>query len=208
MSFERLATLWQQVRYLDRYSVPGALVECGVWRGGAAGMMALAHLSCGVPHRDLHLFDSFKGLPEPLTSVDGKDATRWVGGRANGKLRPVGHCVSARDDSERLLGGGKIGYPSTLTHYHVGWFQDTFPTDAQNLPQIALLRVDGDWYESTKLCLEFLYPKVARYGVVVIDDYGYWDGCRRAVDEFVAQLGYPVLFQHLDSAARAWVKPV
>lgn len=207
VSFERLATLWQQVRYLDRYSIPGALVECGVWRGGSAGMMVIAHQSCGIPRRELHLFDSFQGLPEPVSSVDGDAAIHWSGGHANGKLEPVGRCVSVRDDSERLL-RDTIGYPSMLTHYHEGWFQDTLPTDVQNLPPIALLRLDGDWYESTKLCLEFLYPKVVKNGVVVIDDYGHWEGCRRAVDEFVKKLPYPVLLQHLDSAARSWVKPI
>src|SRR5271170_5624155 len=74
-SFERLATLWQQVRYLDRAGIPGALVECGVWKGGSSGMMALAHLSIGNrPTRKIHLFDSFQGLPQPRAAEDGDSA--------------------------------------------------------------------------------------------------------------------------------------
>src|SRR5579863_9599562 len=86
-TFERLATLWHQVRYLDRYGIPGALVEYGVWKGGSSGMMALAHMaSCGTPVRELHLFDSFEGLPEPSSERDGKAAVEYSANRSGGAL--------------------------------------------------------------------------------------------------------------------------
>lgn len=207
VSLERLALLWQQVRYLDRYNIPGVFVECGVWRGGSCGMMALAHnASVKTPRRHLHLFDSFQGLPEPIAEVDGAAAVEWAGGRASGNLRSIGQCVSPLEDSRQLL-EQQLGYPKSLIHYHVGWFQQSMAADAPLLGDIALLRLDGDWYESTKLCLQSLYPKVVKYGVVVIDDYGHWPGCRRAVDEFLAELGKPVMLHHVDYAARCWVKP-
>lgn len=206
-SFERMATLWQQVRYLDRHGVHGALVECGVWKGGAAGLMALAHMRSGHPPvRALHLFDSFEGIPEPRGDIDGSAAVSLAAGRASGALKSTGKLASGLGDSKQLL-EVEIGYPKELIHYHEGWFQDTLPRDASALGEIALLRLDGDWYDSTAVCLKHLYSKVVRHGVVVIDDYGHFDGCRRAVDEFVASLATPILLNHIDYTGRYFVKP-
>lgn len=204
-SFERLATLWQQVRYLDRFDIPGALVECGVWRGGCVGMMALAHMrSVPKPWRELHLFDSFEGLHQPDRAIDGEAAIKVAKNAADGKLEPIGACVANIDYSRKLL--AEIGYPEHLIHYHAGWFQDTIPRDAPKLGPIALLRLDGDWYEPTRIALDHLHGKVAPQGVVVIDDYGHFEGCRRAVDEFIARAGRPVLLNHIDYTARSWIK--
>ncbi|HXO21784.1 MAG TPA: TylF/MycF/NovP-related O-methyltransferase [Thermoanaerobaculia bacterium] len=205
-TFERLASLWQQVRYLDRYAIAGDLVECGVWKGGAAGTMALAHLaSAPRPSRTLHLFDSFEGLPEPSAEKDGAGATRYAADRAGGMLSPIDECVASPADSRELL-EGRIHYPPELVVYHVGWFENTIPAAAPTLGPIALLRLDGDWYESTRVALVNLYPKVVKGGIVVIDDYGHWEGCRRAVDEFLADLGEPVLLSHIDYTGRYWVR--
>jgi O-methyltransferase len=196
-TFERLATLWQQVRYLDRAGIAGELVECGVWKGGAVGMMALAHLAGRegrAPERTLHLFDSFEGLPAPRAEVDGAAAERFTGG-----------CVGTLADNRHLL-EERIGYPPGLLRYHAGWFEETVPRDAPGFGPIALLRLDGDWYESTRTCLEHLYPKVVVGGVVVIDDYGHWQGCRQAVDEYLAGLAEPVLLHHVDYTCRCWVR--
>jgi O-methyltransferase len=204
-SYERLATLWQQVRYLDRYAIEGSFVECGTWRGGAVGMMALAHTGSGArPTRTLHLFDSFEGLPEP-TANDGGMAESYAAGRTSGTLETIGKCEGPLEDNKELL-ERRIGYPSDLLEYHVGWFQDTVARDAAKTGPIALLRLDGDWYESTKTCLDALYPLVQDGGVVVIDDYGHWAGCRRAVDEFIDALAEPVLLGQIDYTGRYWVK--
>ena len=205
-TFERLASLWEQVRYLDRYGIAGDLVECGVWKGGSVGLMALAHLAGGAPPtRTLHLFDSFAGLPEPRAEVDGETALRYAGSRGAGRLEPIEQCVGPLDDNRRLL-EGEIGYPPELLRYHVGWFEHTLPLDAPALGPIALLRLDGDWYESTRIVLAHLYAKVAPGGVVVVDDYGHWEGCRRAVDEFLRDLPEPVLLHHIDYTSRYWLK--
>ena len=206
ISFERAATLWQQVRYLDRHEIEGAIVECGVWKGGAVGLSALAHLaSVHSPHRHLHLFDSFVGIPEPDASVDGKDAMRFAEGKATGALRTTNLLVGPIESSRRLL-ESTVGYPKELIHYHVGWFQDTLPRDADSLGNIALLRLDGDWYESTAVCLKHLYQYVVKYGVVVIDDYGHFEGCRRAVDEFLVKQQRPILLNHADYTGRYFIK--
>jgi O-methyltransferase len=206
LNFERLATLWQQVRYLDRSGIPGCFAECGVWKGGAVGLMALSHLhSSPVPSRHLHLFDSFEGLPQPNKAKDGVSAIEYSEGIEDGKLDPHFRCVGPLQVNRDLL-EGQLRYPPDLLHYHVGWFQDTIAQTANGLGDIALLRLDADWYDATKLCLETLYEKVVPGGVVVIDDYGHWEGCRTAVDEFIANLNEPVLLNHIDYGGRYWVR--
>ena len=204
-SFERLATLWQQVRYLDRFEIPGSLMECGVWRGGCIGLMALAHMhSAGQPWRELHLFDSFVGLHRPDRRHDGDRAIELAEGEADGALQPIGACVAEMDESRTLL--TELGYPEHLIKYHVGWFQDTIPDAAPTMEPIALLRLDGDWYESTRIALEHLYEKVAPLGVIVADDYGHFEGCRKAVDEFIERQRKPILLNHIDYTGRFWLK--
>jgi hypothetical protein len=138
--------------------------------------------------------------------MDGIGAIRFAGGRAGGKLVPVGRCVSGAADSKELI-LATVKYPAELVHYHAGWFQETVQRDAPDIGPIAVLRLDGDWYESTKICLEYLYPHVARHGVVVIDDYAFYEGCRRAVDEFLSSQVEPVMLHHIDRDARYWIKP-
>lgn len=206
VSFEKLVSLWQQVTYLDSCRIAGAFVECGVWKGGAIGMAAAAHLSSlGKPRRKIHLFDSFEGLPEPVAEFDGEKAVVYSGNRAQGRSKAIGECVGPIEDCRDLL-ERKLGYPAQLIEYHVGWFEDTVPRDAAGIGPIALLRLDGDWYESTKVCLDHLYGQVVPGGVVVVDDYGHWEGCRRAVDEFLERIDEPVLLGHIDYAGRYWVK--
>jgi hypothetical protein len=206
LSYQRLVTLWQQVRYLDRTGIDGALVECGTWKGGAAALMGLAHRRWGEASRDLHLFDSFQGLPEPDRAHDGEMAVRYAGERAAGRLQSIGKCVGTLEDNKPVL-TTIAQYPRSLTHYHVGWFQDTLPLACSSLKTIALLRIDGDWYESTKICLETLFPLVSSGGIVVIDDYGKWAGCRKAVDEFMETLPRRLLINHIDAAGRYIIVP-
>ncbi|HTQ23228.1 MAG TPA: TylF/MycF/NovP-related O-methyltransferase [Candidatus Binataceae bacterium] len=203
-SLERLATLWLQVRYLDRYAIRGDLVECGVWKGGAAGMMALAHMRSGEPYRKLQLFDSFKGMPEPKAEFDGSLVLNYANG--NGALRPIGQLEASVADCEDLL-FQRIGYPEDLVQFHEGWFQDTLPRDAGSVGDVSLLRIAADWYESTVLALQYLYSKVASKGVVIIADYGTFEGARRATDEFLARLSEPIMLHHIDADGRYWIKP-
>jgi O-methyltransferase len=203
VSWERLWSLWWQVAYLDRAAIPGALVECGVAMGGAAGMMALAHMaSVNPPTRALHLFDSFRGIHEPL-EIDGARAAADAGGRVGGALTPVQKGTSPMVSRELLV--KTCGYRESLLCYHVGWFQETLPKESASVGPIALLRLDCDWYESTRLCLEWLYNQVSPGGLVVVDDYGHYEGCRKAVDEFMAKLPHTLLHQ-IDYTGVYWVK--
>lgn len=205
-SYERMITLWQQVRYLDRAGIPGCLVECGTWRGGACGMMALAHLHNQSPWRAIHLFDSFEGLPEPEAERDGGKAIQYAEGKASGSLQSIGRCVGTLEENQHLF-AEIVKYPPELTHYHVGWFQQTVPQARSTLGPVALLRLDGDWYASTKICLDELAPLVSPGGFIILDDYGHWDGCRKATDEFLATLERPVFINHIDRFGRYLIMP-
>lgn len=201
VSYQRLGTLWNQVRWLDRAGINGALVECGSWRGGSCGMMALAHLASGVARRDLHVLDSFEGLPEPDARMDGERSITYAGGQAEGRLVGIGKCVGTLAENKKLI-LDQIAYPAERTHFHVGWFQETLPRVANEMGPIALLRLDGDWYQSTKVCLDHLFDLIVPGGLLILDDYGHWEGCRRATDEFLAARGLTPLLHHIDKTGR------
>jgi hypothetical protein len=200
LSLDRLASLWWQIEYLDRQHITGALVECGVRQGGASAMIALAHMasSGGTPVRELHLFDSFTQMPAP-SEKDGASSWRLM------KEWQQQDVDWPPNISHELL-VSKVHYPESLIHYHVGWFHDTIVPAAKAVGPISLLRLDGDWYESTKQCLDGLYGNVTDGGIVVIDDYGHFEGCRAAVDEFRQKLPIPSLLHRIDCTGRYWVK--
>ena len=167
-----LITLYQQVKYIEDNHIPGDFVEAGVWKGGASGMMALAQLDTGAPVRHMHLFDSFQGLPK-ASKFDGDKDRAWLGEVSHNKNVEVseGGQDLAVDESCVLDLFSRIAYPKENTHIWKGWFQDTILEYAKTKPQIALLRLDGDLYESTKVCLDHLWDLVVPNGVIVIDDY-------------------------------------
>lgn len=211
-----LISLFQQTRFCDRYGIPGSFVECGVWKGGACGLMALANLRFGTSRRHIHLFDSFQDICEPDAAVDGEraicEAAEWSREPGtSGHLRPLAGFYDHRggpgtlEENKELL-ERKIGYPAEFLHYHVGWFQDTLPKDAEGVGQIAILRLDGDWYASTKICLSHLYKNVVKGGFIVVDDYGAYDGCRKAVDEFLESNTKPTFLSFVNKDIRYFIK--
>ena len=154
----------------------GAIVECGTWKGGmACGMLAVAP-----GPRDFHFFDSFEGLP-PAQEIDGQKAIDW---QADTEAPDYYDNNRAdRDAFERRVRAA--ARPDQHLHIHQGWFSDTLPQAPDDL-EIAVLRLDGDWYQSTIDCLENLFDKVLPGGLVIIDDYLDWDGCTRAVHDFLS----------------------
>lgn len=164
-------------------ALPGDFVEMGVARGGTAAILAGSILT--TPERRLWLYDSFEGLPEP-SDLDGKKADAYAGGRTSGELRSIGMCVGSREEVEALL-LDQVGFPPSRLSVVPGWFQHTaFSTRPD---QIALLHLDGDWYESIRVCLTALYDRVTPGGWVVLDDYFVWPGCKLATDEFLTSRG-------------------
>ncbi|MEW6754214.1 MAG: TylF/MycF/NovP-related O-methyltransferase [Candidatus Latescibacterota bacterium] len=212
-----LVSLYEQALFCEQAGVPGAFVECGVWKGGAVGLMALVNLRHGRTRRHLHLFDAFGDICQPDPQVDGERAVREAGmgrgvGELQGNLVPLAGFYAARggpgtlEENRRLL-ECDIGYDPGFVHYHAGWFQQTLPIGAPGVGSIAILRLDADWYASTRVCLEHLFAQVVAGGFVVIDDYGAYDGCRRAVDEFLARGGRPHFLHRCGAEIRYLVVP-
>jgi O-methyltransferase len=199
----RCRRLWDSSKQVLDQKVPGAFVECGVWKGGSSAIMALAIKNAG-QERHLHLFDSFEGLPEP-TEKDGEQAASYSGGRSGGKLATVDKCRAGLDEVRHLI-LDIIKMPEKFAHFHVGWFQNTVPVDAGKLGPIALLRLDGDWYDSTKICLEHLYPLLSPGGILILDDYYCWEGCRKATDEYRSQYKIDSPIERVDQDAGLWLK--
>jgi O-methyltransferase len=201
-SREKLFGLVVAVRYVVDNDIPGDVVECGVWRGGSMQAIARVLAAHGSTDRELHLFDTFEGMPPPSE----EDVRR--GGRPAAELlatRPRSSSIWAIADLEDVRAGmEQVDYPPERIHYHPGMVEETIPAGAPE--RIALLRLDTDWYASTRHELEHLYDRVSPGGVVIIDDYDYWEGSRRAVDEFVAQTGARLLLAPMGSG-RIAVKP-
>jgi O-methyltransferase len=199
----RIYALARAVEYVSARRIPGTLVECGVWRGGS--MMAVAHtlLRLGDTERDLYLFDTFAGMTAP-TDED----VRRTGERAADLLAEqdrnadVWAIASLDDVREAVLG---VGYPVERIHFVEGPVEETLPANAPD--EIALLRLDTDWYESTKHELLHLYPRVASGGVLILDDYGFWQGARKAADEYLSENGISLLLNRIDHTARIAIKP-
>lgn len=215
LPYPRLEALFDQCRHVETTPLSGAYVQCGVWRGGSAGLMALANLQYGKARRPLHLFDTFAGIPQPDAQIDGPRAVgeaERAGIGTEGRLESnpgfyenMGRAVGRIDDSRGLL-LDEIGYDEAEVHYHIGLFQETVP-QAQDLGPIALLHLDGDWYASTRVCLEHLYDRVVIGGLVVLDDYGAYEGCARAVDEFLRCRGIRAYLHPIDAESRLLIKP-
>lgn len=196
--------LCEAVRYIVKSGVDGDFVECGVWRGGSVMAEALELLALGAADRELYLFDTFAGMPMPseldqsLTISDAPPLARW-----QRDLR-ADHNEWAYVPLEAVRANVlSTGYPPERVHLVKGPVETTIPSQAPDA--IALLRLDTDWYSSTKHELEHLYPRLVPGGVLILDDYGAWAGHRKAVDEYVPTSR--LLLTRLDDFARIAVKP-
>jgi hypothetical protein len=199
-STERLNGLCEAVRYINETGIEGDIVECGVWRGGS--MMAIAEMlkRSGDTSRNLHLFDTFEGMSEPTeadVSVDGATAVDQLANEDKNDGKSV-WCVASLEDVQSHM--TQTGYPNERVHYHVGKVEETIPEAAPS--KIALLRLDTDWYESTAHEMEHLFSRLSDGGVLIVDDYGHWQGARRAVDEYFAKHSIGMMLHRLDYTGR------
>ncbi|MEV6654602.1 TylF/MycF/NovP-related O-methyltransferase [Streptomyces sp. NPDC051219] len=199
---EKLNALIYAVRHVVRHNIPGDIVECGVWRGGSMQAVAKTLLALGETGRDLHLFDTYEGMTPPTEEDmrrDGKSAAELLA--VQGKDRPIWAVASLEDVQAGFEG---VPYPADRIHYVRGKVEDTVPRQAPE--RISVLRLDTDWYASTRHELECLYPRLVSGGVLLIDDYGYWQGSRQATDEFLEKTGERLLLLRMDEG-RIAVKP-
>lgn len=199
---DKLFALIVATRYVVDHGIPGTFVECGVWRGGSQQAVAYTLLERGVTDRDLHLFDTFAGMPQPTAKdrrYDGRPAVELL---ERSDERAKVWAVASLEDVR--AGMAETSYPPERVHFHPGRVEETIPAAAPD--QVAILRLDTDWYASTLHELEHLYDRVPSGGVLFFDDYGYWAGAREAVDEFLARTGARLLLAPMASGRFA-VKP-
>ncbi len=179
--WKALENAFKVTALVEQNKIEGALVECGVAKGGTAAMMALTNRKLGTIMRPKWFFDSYEGLPEPT-------AEDYEGGKQGHFIRPLtkGACLGTIEQVSDLM-FNKLHLPKNEVHLVKGWFQDTVPVYRERIGPIAMLRLDGDWYESTKIPLENLFDQISIGGFVIIDDYATCFGSRKAVDEFRAE---------------------
>ena len=198
---ERVVALTQAVEYIQRREIPGDIVECGVWRGGSMMATARTLLAGDGPTRHLHLFDTFEGMNAPSEADrdhEGESAADLLDRTPKDAANVW--CIAGIDDvRENML---STGYPEDRFTLVQGPVEETIPQGAPE--QIALLRLDTDWYESTRHELKHLYPRLVSGGVLIIDDYGHWQGARKAVDEY---FDGDLLLARIDYTGRIAVKP-
>jgi O-methyltransferase len=201
---DRILAACDAIRYVDRFKIPGAIVECGVWAGGSVMAMIRTLIDVGDMTRDVYLFDTFDGMTDPTAEdrdIYGRSAAEMMA--ETDKQTATIWAYRSLPDVRRNVGG--TGYPSERTIFVQGKVEDTVPDKAPD--QIAVLRLDTDWYESTKHELTHLVDRVAPGGVLIIDDYGHFQGARKAVDEWLATVDRPVLLNRIDYSGRLAVLP-
>lgn len=191
LGYGRLRGLYRAVHHAVTNDIAGDIVECGTARGGSAALMGLTLRQLG-SDRSLWVFDTFAGLPPPTEKDPDYDIARHFTGTCRGELDEVKSLFKRLGIFDRVC-------------FVEGLFQETLPTSS--ISSIAVLHVDGDWYESVRSCLEALYDRVSFGGVIQIDDYGHWAGARKAVEEFFKERSIQPSLKYLDYTGRQFVKP-
>jgi hypothetical protein len=198
---ERIYALIQAARYVSSTNIMGGIIECGVWKGGSMAAVARTLLQLHDVRRDLHLFDTFEGMTEPTledTNRSGMLAAELM------VKNPGIKCDGAPLEIAKTV-LYETGYPKEKIHFVQGKVEETIPRLSPD--SISLLRLDTDWYQSTKHELVHLFPRLSRGGVIIIDDYGHWEGCRQACDEYFSEQRIPILLNRIDDTARIALKP-
>ena len=201
---ERIYALIQSVRYISKNNIDGDIVECGVWKGGSMMAAALTLSQIKDNNRHLYLFDTFEGMTEPTEKdldYKGHSASTLLENSVKSDESSV-WCYATLETVEETL--QKTGYDREKLHFIKGKVEQTIPDKA---PQnISILRLDTDWYESTRHELIHLFPRLSTGGVIIIDDYGFWKGSRLASDEYISQNNIKILFNRIDQAGRIGIK--
>jgi O-methyltransferase len=200
---ERIYANCTAIKWVMANNIQGSIVECGVWRGGSTMAMALTLLKLKEAVRVLYLYDTFEGMSEP--SEQDKDFTGlsakiiW---EANQKENKNNWGYASIEDVKQNVSTTK--YPADKIHYIKGKVEETMPS---TLPEsIAVLRLDTDWYESTYHELVHLFPLLAKGGILILDDYGHWEGQKKAVEKYFAENNIKMFLSRIDYTGRMGIK--
>lgn len=202
---QRVFALVEAVKYIHRNGIAGDIVECGVWKGGSMLAVAETLMSLGDTQRTLYMYDTYGGMPAP-EEVDsdfrGEKAADLLQSNADKKESDLVWAYATLDTVKATM--ALSAYPAGNIRYVAGKVEDTIPAVIPD--KIAILRLDTDWYSSTKHELVHLFPKLSNGGILIIDDYGHWEGARKAVDEYFEETGTRIYLSRIDETGRVAVK--
>lgn len=204
LSVERMYTLYNAVDYVVKAEIPGDIVECGVWKGGACMLVAETLLSLKTTTRKIFLYDTFKGMTQPnnrdIRISDAKSAkVKWEENRR--KTHNSWMYAPFEEVKENML---STGYPKEKLVFVKGSVEETLP---KHIPdKISILRLDTDLYNSTYHELKYLFPKLSKGGILILDDYGAWKGARDATDDYFKEQKIIPFLQRTDVDERVFVK--
>lgn len=200
-SRSRIAALCRSVEFVVRHDIPGDIVECGVWKGGSMMAAALRLQQLGDTRRKIYLCDTFEGMTAP-TAVDADNRGRSAHQRMSSESVGGSWFREPLEEVRRNL--LSTGIDADRLVFVKGPVESTLPANAPE--KISILRLDTDWYESTKHELEHLFPRLSVGGTLILDDYGYWRGARKAVDEYIECNKLKLLLHRIDHSGRACIK--
>ena len=204
-NIERMYALYQLVVYVIENNIEGDFVECGVWRGGSAMLIAKTLVNRNIKNRKIYLYDTYEGMSEPTNSdVDLYGTLASLQMSVVKAETGMSMFMATLEDVKSNL--GLTNFLPNNIFLIKGKVESTILKDTILHDKIAVLRLDTDWYESTKHELEHLFPLVVIGGGVIIDDYGHWEGCRKAVDEYFREKNLPVLLNRIDYTGRLLIK--
>ena len=203
-SNERIFSLIEATKYIIKSSVEGDIVECGVWRGGS--VMAILEVLKEMRSNDksIYLYDTFDGMSEPTSddvAIDGRLAKQLLNESKKDEQNVI-WAYSGLDVVKKNVYAS--GYDINKIHFVRGKVEDTIPGIVPD--KISLLRLDTDWYESTRHELECLFPRLSKGGIIILDDYGHWQGARKATDEYFAKNNINIFLSRSDYTGRIAVK--
>ncbi len=199
---ERMYALYKAVEYVAVNKIEGDFVECGVWRGGSSMMIALTLQKYGITDKAIYMYDTYEGMSQPTENdVDfkGNKAARLL------KINTIDKdiwCYATLDEVKNNMKSTK--YPMQNIKFIVGKVEETIPNEIPK--RISLLRLDTDWYESTNHEMNHLFPLLSKTGVLILDDYGHWQGAKKAVDDYVKKHNIALLLNRIDYSARIGIK--
>jgi hypothetical protein len=201
-STNRIVALLDSLHYICKNNIEGSIVECGVWQGGSMMLSALVLKRLGQVDRDIFLYDTFDGMSKPTEDdidCEGRSALELLRSESQ---RETYLCRSSFEDVYKNM--ISTGYPANKIHLIKGKVEETVVYEHGR--KIALLRLDTDWYESTKHELLTLYPSLTKGGIMIIDDYGHWQGAKKAVDEYFSGTSWKPFLSRIDYTGRVLVK--
>jgi hypothetical protein len=204
-SIERCHALIQAVNYIIKNKITGDIVECGVWKGGSVMAIAKTLLVLKNYDKELYLFDTFEGMPKP-TEFDVSYGDKHTALKEFEDLKIDNNSSDwSRIELDEVKNNVfSTGYNKEKFHFIKGKVEDTIPKFSPET--ISILRLDTDWYESTRHELIHLFPRLVKGGVIIIDDYGFWEGAKRAVDEYFEENNISILLNRIDTTGRIGIK--